>query len=404
MDMESDILQQQHSEKVSVMMKRMIHIVLWGLLSVTGSHSAWAAINCTPLPGIPRTDTVTLAPANISAGMDMPDGTVIYQGEWSTISSGTVLNVMSCTSTTPLASQIFYAQAFVGVQNPPLPLSGWIHPQYGNVVYKTGIPGIGVMVGFGATAGNIDTSYSPPLLATANPTALINYNIRRSISLIKIGPLEPGSYPLNGSNLPTMTIGSQWSSGLPVTGLPKVTNIIPFQGVLNISAQTCKSPDVNVDMGSYEKRQYFTGPDSTTPWVDASIILTDCPTFHGYYDSSNYVTLFNYNGSPITPASKNNNLGVRLTPATEVINFANGIMAIDTTAANAASGIGIQLGWGNTSGNPALVNFANEQIYQLPKSGSGTLRIPLVARYIQTDVMVTPGMADGKAVFVINYY
>ncbi|WP_157968063.1 fimbrial protein [Edaphovirga cremea] len=402
--MESDILQQQHSEKVSVMMKRMIHIVLWGLLSVTGSHSAWAAINCTPLPGIPRTDTVTLAPANISAGMDMPDGTVIYQGEWSTILSGTTLGVISCTSNAPSTAQTFYAQVYVGVQSPPKPLSGWIHPQYGNVVYETGIKGIGVMVSFGATEANFDTNFSPLLPVDANSAGRINYNIRRWISLIKIGPLEPGSYPLNGSNLPTMTIGTRWVSGLPVTGLPKVTNIIPFQGVLNISAQTCKSPDVNVDMGSYEKRQYFTGPDSTTPWVDASIILTDCPAFHGYYDSSNLVTLFNYQGSPITPASKNNNLGVRLTPSTPVINSANGIMAIDTTTTNAASGIGIQLGWGNTSGNPALVNFANEQIFQLSKDGRTEIKIPLVARYIQTDVMVTPGMADGKAVFVINYY
>ncbi len=105
--MESDIFKQQHSGKVSVIMKRMIYTVFWGLLSVTGSHSAWAVINCTPLPGIPRTDTVTLAPANISAGMDIPDGTVIYQGEWSTISSGTPLNVISCTSTAPSSSQFF---------------------------------------------------------------------------------------------------------------------------------------------------------------------------------------------------------------------------------------------------------------------------------------------------------
>nr|WP_281269779.1 fimbrial protein [Edaphovirga cremea] len=104
------------------------------------------------------------------------------------------------------------------------------------------------------------------------------------------------------------------------------------------------------------------------------------------------------------PASTNNNIGVRFTPSTSVIDSANGIMATDTSSPNAALGVGIQLGWGSTSGNPALVNFANEKIYQLPKSGSSTLRIPLVARYIQTDVMVTPGTADGKAVFVINYY
>jgi major type 1 subunit fimbrin (pilin) len=385
-------------------MKRMINTVFWGLLSITGSHSAWAVINCTPMPGIPRTDTVTLAPANISAGMDIPDGTVIYEGEWNTISSGTPLMVITCTSTAPSPSQIFYSQMYVGVQNPPLPLSGWIHPQYGNVVYQTGIPGVGVMVGFGATEGNIDTAYSPSLQVDANPTGFINYNVRRSISLIKIGPLQPGSYPLNGSNLPTMIIGAQWTSGLPVTGLPKVTNIIPFQGVLNVSSQTCKTTDVNVDMGSYETRQYFTGSGSTTPWVDSSIILTDCPTFHGYYDASNYVTLFEYQGLPKTPASKNNNLGVRLTPLTPVINSANGIMAIDTTVANAASGIGIQLGWGSASSNPTLFNFDNEQVFQLPKDGTSTIRIPLAARYIQTDTMVTPGKAGGKAMFLINYY
>ncbi len=40
----------------------------------------------------------------------------------------------------------------------------------------------------------------------------------------------------------------------------------------------------------------------------------------------------------------------------------------------------------------------------LPKNGSRTIRIPLSVRYLQTAANPTPGMANGKVTFTINYY
>ncbi|XQN40152.1 type 1 fimbrial protein, partial [Serratia fonticola] len=63
-----------------------------------------------------------------------------------------------------------------------------------------------------------------------------------------------------------------------------------------------------------------------------------------------------------------------------------------------------QLGWGESAQAPTLFNFSAEQSVTLPKDGSSTIRIPLAARYIKTSAVLTPGKANGKVVFTINYY
>lgn len=115
--------------------------------------------------------------------------------------------------------------------------------------------------------------------------------------------------------------------------------------------------------------------------------------------------MINFNtGSSTVTASTNNSIGVRLTPTTDVLDAVNGIMAIDSTIAGAATGVGIQLGWGDSSQTPTLFNLATEQSMTLPKDGSPSIRIPLAVRYIQTAVNPTPGRANGKVVFTVNYY
>lgn len=181
--------------------------------------------------------------------------------------------------------------------------------------------------------------------------------------------------------------------------------MIKFQGQLTVSTQTCTTPNVNVNMGSYEKRQYFTAIGATTPWVDASITLTNCPTFYGFYNANNSTLMFDYStGTGAVATSTSNSIGVRLTPTSNVIDSTNGVMAIDSTVPGAASGVGIQIGWGMSNKAPTFFNFAAEQTLTLPKDGSSTIRVPLVARYIQTEANAVPGKANGKAVFLINYY
>lgn len=399
-----------NSEKATVMTKIPQTATLLLLLTFCYG-SAWAQVTCNPAPGIPRTDTVTLNPPTISAGIDMPIGTIIYQGIWA---GGTPGPQITCNTNSTTPESIYYNFGFI-LNSTPLPLSSWSVSPFAGAVYQTNIPGIGVALSRGDTSGAV--TLETPLYSNSNSSITVNpsettphsvTNSTRYFSLVKTGTLIPGSYTLSAASLPSFRLFyTNGSNGLTnVIGFPLTTNIIQFQGQLNISTQTCVTPDVNVDMGTYEKLTSFTGQGSNTPWVDASIILSSCPTFYGYYDNNNSTLLFDNNtgGGSSIPASSNNNVGVRLTPSTSVIDSTNGIMAIDTSSPNSASGVGIQLGWGSPSSSPSLFDFTTEKLLQLPKDGSPIIRVPLSARYIQTAPIVTPGRADGKTVFLINYY
>ncbi|NBJ36118.1 type 1 fimbrial protein [Serratia fonticola] len=389
-------------------MKGIIQGTIGLLLLMSASNSAWAAVVCSPMNGSPRTDNVTLSPSAISAGSDLPVGTVIYQGRW--VSGSTGLSVMSCDSPTDTSMWLNIAWT---VELAPLPLANWAGSPFGGAVYQTSIPGVGIAIsrnnnGDAAILGKPNYQFPADVnsLVTGGSYKPFLSNRTIYVTLIKIGAITPGSYTLNATTLPTAALSVVNPINYPATtGLPIKAYIIKFQGQLTVTAQTCTTPDVNVNLGSYDTRQYFTRQGATTPWVDASITLTNCPTFYGYYNAANSTLMFDYSiGSGQVANSTNNSIGVRLTPTTSVIDAANGIMAIDSTVPGAASGVGIQLGWGNSSQTPTLFNFAAEQSVTLPKDGSPTIRVPLAARYIQTASGTSPGNANGKVTFTINYY
>ncbi|WP_431225432.1 fimbrial protein [Serratia sp. L9] len=383
--------------------------VFGGLLLAMTSLSSWAAVTCSIKPGWPRTDTFQLSPPTISAGADIPNGTVIYQGRW--VSGEADTGQFECLS--PIADEAFWFNIALTLNSTPLPLSTWSGSPFGGAVYQTNIPGVGVAISRSNTAdaaalGSPNYQFPQDYQRTLENGGYSARLLSRTlyISLIKIGPISPGSYTLNASSLPTAAITAVSGNSHPATaGLPIRLFNIELQGQLTISSQTCTTPDVAVELGTYEKRLYFKGINSTTPWIDSSISLTNCPTFHGFYNQDNSTLLFDYTtGTGSVANSTNNSIGVRLTPTTSVIDAANGIMAIDSTVAGAATGVGIQIGWGDRSQTPTVFNFASEQAMTLPKDGSPTIRVPLAARYIQTATDPTPGKANGKLIFTINYY
>ncbi|WP_145530326.1 fimbrial protein [Yersinia alsatica] len=393
---------------MKLLMKR-INQVIGGLLLAVTSFSSWAVFNCVSEPGFPRTDTVQLSPANISAGADIPVGTVIYQGRWVGSTGGAMY--MGCVA--PVDSTMWFNNVLM-IDSAPLPLSSWTGSPFGGAVYQTNIPGIGIAISFSNDAGAATQSqpyYQYPadresafVIISPQKYTLSLLDRTLYVTLIKTGTIAPGNYTLNASSLPKASISTTNPLFHPAnTGLPVKIFNIQFQGQLNISTRTCTTPDVNVYLGKYEKSQYFTGINSATPWIDSSIKLTNCPVFYGFYNAANSTLMLDNNtgqGSVVT--STNNSIGVRLTPVTEVIDSARGIIGLDSSIPGAASGVGIQIGWGSVS--PSLFDLSQEKSLVLPKDGSTTVNVPLSARYIQTSGTVTPGNANAKVVFLINYY
>lgn len=383
-----------------------------GLVFTMISPPGLAAVNLTLGAGLTAQNVnVPINAPTISAGADIPVGSVIYQASLNMADSF----IEGKWPASDVGKTIYYTITN-GLINTPYPLADLATGPFAGGVYQTGIPGIGVAIIY-TTNGRLITSTKRYV---ENQNVLgselgIRYTMSgeasaRYVVLIKTGPITPGSYNISAANFPTVQSAMDFTqtnnaNAAVVTGLPIKYWTFGFQGNLTVSAQTCTTPDVNVTLGSYEIHEHFTALNSVTPWVDASIELKNCPTFHGFYNETNAPLLMNYNtGATTSTTSNNNNIGLRLTPTTSVIDAANGVMAIDTSASGAASGVGIQIGWGSSSAMPTPFDFAAEKLVTLPKDGSPTLRIPLAARYIQTAERPKPGQANGKAVFTINYY
>jgi len=361
------------------------------------SHSVLAQMTC--VAGTQRTDTYALTPGTLSAGPDMPLGSIIYNMTWNDNNIG---NQIICNTDIATGETATTPGLSLGVDTTPYPLSSWTGSPFPGKVYSTNIPGIGFAVW---QNGNAATKQSPLIsgpytitIEKSTTTTNVGSGAPIDVSLIKIGNTPPGQYTINASTFPVVTRFWPASSVLANT---VISRRIAFTGTLTVAAQTCTTPDVNVGLGSYDVSS-FNNSGSSTPWVDASITLTNCPVFQGYYpNATNSVKITGSTATP--PAPKNNQFGVILSPVNGVIDAANGIMNVTPTA-HSAKGIGIQIANGTTSSVGQFFNMSMESKINAPTNGRATISIPLVARYIKTDTTVTPGRADGKVTFTINYY
>ncbi|RDL18884.1 fimbrial protein [Serratia fonticola] len=371
------------------------YAALLGSLFFLFSHTTQAVVTCSL--GTARTETATLTPSNISAGPDLPVGTVIYRSTWIDASPANQIKCTTDIATGDTGKSLVRAI----LVSAPYPLSSWAGSPFPGAVYQTNIPGVGVAVWF----SNIPMTTTSSIVIGAidfsipSSSSSVNYGFNNlfDFSLIKIGEMTPGVYNFNApSSLPVVKI--YLDAFINSMGFPITTRTINFSGTLQISAQTCTTPDVNTYLGSYDTA--LLSSVGSTPWVDSSIKLTNCPVFRGYYPTSNPTMI--KGSSPSSIVSTNNQFGIRLNPTSAIIDAANGVMSV-TTSANAATGVGIQMAYG-TAQSPELFNFMNEKNVISPKDGSRTITLPLVARYIKTAPTVTPGRADGKVTFTVSYY
>lgn len=375
------------SQYSNLFSKKIIVSLLLGMLAMC-TYNVSAAMVCKYASGFAAINaSVPLQAQNITVGSDLVNGTELYSQDFEPSSLPTI----ACTSS-QTSYKVYKDFAYTAT---PLPLSNWSGSPYAGKIYKTGLPGIGVVV---INQGNpLPTRYIARTISADNTFALSNIFRSVEIKFIKIGPVSAGT--IRGSDLPSVKIDfTTEGSDNDAANIIRLESL-SFSGVVNIVAQTCQTPDVNVSMGVFDINKTFKGVGTVSQWHDASIRLTNCPQFHGVKGSGTYSD--NGTASNTIPL---NQISLALTPNTSIIDGAKGIMGLKT-GVGTASGVGIQLAYGKVSdASPTTVNFNSPKSYVMPNDNYTNRIFPLVARYIQTESLVKPGRADATATFTINYY
>lgn len=365
------------------------------VLSALLAPNARADVACRPGDNGTANSAVALN-GSFYAGNDLPVGSVIYN---LTMSPERYLG-LSCDGN---YSGIRFMD---GLQSEPMgaPASMYVAGFGTAWVYPTNINGIGVMFWNTSSKGTFSfTATSPaPNGTDLHSGTLVGHVIR--LALIKTGPVASGSEVL-ATSLPQPYAFAEQTSGY--TGLPATLWNFTLTGGIHIITQTCQTPDVSVEMGSYEISQYFRKVGSTTPWIDSSILLKNCPTFSGYHNFDSSVDITG-SGSPSGNTSQGNVLSIYIAPTTSMLNEASGVIALNNSRGTPAGGVGIQLGYStniNASPTSPSTIWKNGVLWEVipPKDGTPNFRIPLAARYYQNNNKVTPGTADSKVIFTISY-
>ncbi|WP_431225951.1 fimbrial protein (plasmid) [Serratia sp. L9] len=366
--------------------KRIVSLLL-GMVTMYAYHVS-AAMTCKYDSGFATINaSIALQARNMTVGPDLPNGTVLYSQRFEPSSLPHIICTPSQTG-----YRIYNRLAYTAT---PLPLSDWSGSPYAGKIYKTGVSGIGIV----ATIQGMPLPYS---FTSSSANANIGHkhlSVFRDVNIafVKIGSVSPGV--INGGELPSIKIDFTTEGSDNDAAINIRLASLSFSGVINIVAHTCQTPDVNVPMGTLDINKTFKGVGTASQWQDTSIHLTNCPRFYGVKGSGTYSD----NGT-VNNTMPLNQIGMTLTPNTSIIDGAKGIMGLKT-GAGAASGVGIQLAYGQVSdASPTMVNFASPKTFSLGNNVSTNKVLPLVARYIQTEDVVKPGRADATATFTINYY
>ncbi|GAB1845665.1 fimbrial protein [Achromobacter xylosoxidans] len=360
----------------------------WAVIVVVGMLANAAYASCSyraenPYGSGPADLVAPLNINSLTVGRDVRNGTVLYRQTVRTMT--TLIRCENIGGTATLQDSYWLTAT-------PLKLSSWNGSPFPGQVYETGVPGIGVALWYSGNA----FPYRHSFTNCGGVGVACNWNGTQSmfdISLIKIGPVTPGV--IHGANLPSMQYDRGSDKALPIMKTR-------FTGSIQIVAQTCTTPDVNVPLGNY-KVSDFSGAGSGTPFKDFAIELQNCPAFYGASASminSDSATGWQQSGLSVTP----NVLRFSLTAVNGTVAAQRGTVQLSpgTPGAPAATGIGVQLF--RTLGG--FLSFDT----QLPtgitpeSTPGGGYSIPMQARYVQIGAeRPTPGPANASVMFTINY-
>ena len=191
-------------------------------------------------------------------------------------------------------------------------------------------------------------------------------NANLKLSFYVIGALTPGSYTINsGTTLGEVRAGANISSEALLRA--ETSGIYRF----NVTQPcTVTTTNISVSLGTQKANQFVNVGDASTPTA-FDINLTGCSA------SSVHITITGTADPNYTNAAT------------------NGVLA--TTGG--ATGVGIQLRRRDTS----VVMPLNQDNTWTSNYTSGSLTLPMEARYIKNNVAVTAGQANATATFTMSY-
>lgn len=395
--------------------------IIGALVFCMFAQSAQAALSCGFFNASRGFDgTMALQNSTVTVPRDAPLGTKIYMQSFNQAGAGAEYECGTSNAT---------MRTHYNVQGNLVNTGSSANSFYAGKIYKTDVPGIGVAwyagqggppgtaveaVGTAVETGTIPGGCTAPSGREIPPgscrTAQLKLQPSASVVLIKIGPIGTGT--IIGSNLGKLVFSASFDDS-PAYNVAS----LGLTGTINIVAQTCRTPDVNVAMGSY-RTSALTGIGSATPQVKFVIALTDCPGFAGLYNLNDCTVnskppcnppVFNIpaasqDGPTHAGNTTPNTLSIRVDPVTTPIDAANGVLSL-TTGSDAmgrpmATGVGMQLL--DNSGAPRALS-QNTQLQVALDANTKAINITLGARYLQTADTVTAGKANAVATYTIIY-
>lgn len=381
--------------KYSLFLLLVVHHMVWGgsCVRISGNSVSDAVVINSPIQV-----TVPLS-GSFYVGNEMPLGTVIYR---------TVVDLQSGKSVGAKCDAPWTFNPRWTATSPLGPVSVFDQSTLSNKqVFPTNVPGIGVSMTVGDTSFSNITPINYPGSSTSvganNGWVFKGWS---DIVLVKTGniSMSASGVDINASQLPTGSYDIPAQSGL--TGFPMNLVKVNFSGTIHFIARTCVTPDqTTIKMGDYLVSTIK--QDGSTPWVDSSIKLSDCPKFSGYYTTSGKQTSIG-GSSPSGGAISSNIFSVSLSPVTSVAT--DGSITLSDPGGNtdnAAKGVGLQVGYNTTIDadatlNPTIWKSGVKWSVTAPSDGRTQMKIPLSARYIKTGNII-PGPANAKILFNIDY-
>lgn len=385
--------------------KLIIGILLAGVFCFPAGYAN--TLNCTLSTLFHGETSVVNIAGTISVGEDAPVGTVLYKAFYRTVTPSGV----TCLSKEPWPSvdEEIDIPFIMDATITPLPEILGLRDPNGGTIYQTNVAGIGVAIAY---ERYFKLPYSNVLSQVPesedNVTGLRHKGNAMNVGvfLIKTGDFNAGT--VNGTTFPTITTVFYTPTGSPqhtFNGFPIKTTQLNFSGQIQVVKNTCKivTNNITVPLGKYDVSE-FNGKGSTTEWKDASINLVGCASpMPGYYSNNNDSIERKGEGTfPLGIPDVSNRAVLRVYPSSGFIDGNKGIIRLKPSTFN-AKGIGIQIGY-DDSGTIKPLDLRTDKGLTLPANGATTMKVPLSARYMQTEDSVTGGTADGAITYTIIYY